>query len=261
MTHACIKNLYKYSSTNIEIIIVDNNSDIQFEHDRACVIRNEKNKGFWDALVQGMQHARNTIVMCMHNDVWIYESEYDSYILDHFRNDTQLAIAGLFGSRGVASNGGRLYPESNMLGYQYGTHGSHHGYYLKTTYPSVVFDSYCMIFDKNKLFSIDYNVPKYHWTDRVITLRLLQAGFHALTLGFAHDHGGSGTALEQKSTGVSTLEALAETLCVEQGLEKQESWDLAYYKYGEQIYKNEFLEFTQGKNQLWVDHTYTLSSR
>lgn len=258
MTKACISTLYHYAGSDIEIVVIDNNSAAPFTHHRVSVIRNEENKGFWDALVQGMHHASNNIVMCIHNDVWMYEPGFDKYILEYFEKDSNLAIAGLFGSRGVASNGARLYPESNMLGYKYGTHGSQHGYFLDSYHPSVVFDSYCMVFDTMKLFDIDYDVPKYHWTDRLITLRLIKAGYHAMTVGLKHDHGNSSTASVSKSSGVSTLEELAETLCRNRGLEKQESWDLSYYKYGESVFRKEFLEFTHGCNQLWVDQDYAL---
>lgn len=268
MTKACISTLYQYAGSDIEIVVIDNNSAAPFTHHRVRVIRNEENKGFWDALVQGMHHASNTIVMCIHNDVFLYEPYFDTHFLRQFEYDPNLAIAGLFGSRGIARNGARLYPESNMLGYKYGTHGSQHGYFLDSYHPSVVFDSYCMVFDTMKLFDIDYDVPKYHWTDRLITLRLIKAGYHAMTVGLKHDHGNSLTALCQAKPQqtdstvvphVSTLEELAETLCRRQGLEKtQETWDMTYYKYGESIFAQEFMTFTRGHETLWVDTDHNL---
>lgn len=259
LTNDCVDQLQSATTQPIDIIIVDNNSEQPFKRSGVTTIYNSWNNGFWDAMVQGIEAAKYPIVMCMHNDVFIYDDQYVEKIVQAFQTDDNLALAGLFGSRGVGVNGARLYPESNMLGLKYGTPWHQHGSHLTTQHPSVVFDSLCMIFDRKKLLTIDTNsIPKYHWTDRVVTLRLLAAGYHALTIGIAHDHGNSQTALAQATPGVSRLEQLAEILCRNQGIEKLESWDLAYYRYGEALFRDEFLAFTNGQHRLWVDECYNL---
>lgn len=254
-TDECIKNLVENAWSDIEIIVVDNASAIPYSSKYADTIYNSKNIGFWPSLLRGIAKARNNIVMCMHNDVFLYDAAFDQRIKAHFQQDDSLALAGIFGARGVAVNGGRIHPEGNMLGYKYGTPQSLHGHVLTGTHPSVVFDSLCMVFDKNKLYGIEYeDIPMHHWTDRLVSLRLLKAGYHALTIGIGFDHGGSWTS-------VKSLNTVAEDFCKSRGLEMMENWDMTLYRYGEKMFQEEFLEFTQGSNELFVDENFQLYAR
>lgn len=265
MTHTCIDTLLEHNEGQepIEIIIIDNKSETAFKRDDVIVIRNEENVGFWGALLQGIRQSTANIVLTMHNDVFVYDHTYQERILHAFASDSKLAIAGFFGARGVTSIGARIHPESNMLGRKYGTHGSLHGAYLETSSPSVVFDSYTLIFDKEKLFTIAYeDIPEYHWTDRVITLRLLAAGYHAVTLGIAHDHGGGQTALRTDPEGTTKMERLAESLCTKHNLEKShESWDNTYYEWGANQFLQEFLAYTKQYHTMWVTDSYVLCTQ
>jgi hypothetical protein len=123
---------------------------------------------------------------------------------------------------------------------------------MTTAHPAVVFDSLAMIFDRNKLYTVEYqDIPPHHWTDRLITLRLIVAGFHALCIGIAHDHGGSFTA-----TGSKTMNTFTEDWCREKGLELNQTWDLTLYWYGEAIFQCEFYAFSHGEKELWVNQAY-----
>ncbi len=252
-TNTCIQHLTENEWGGLEIIIIDNASATPYFHDKAETIYNTKNKGFWPSMLQGIEAARNDIVMCMHNDVFLYDTAFDMRITSAFQADDKLATAGLFGARGVAVNGGRIHPEGNMLGRKYGTAQTLHGHIQTGMHPSVVFDSLCMIFDRTKLYSIEYkDIPPHHWTDLLVTLRLLKAGYRASTIGIAFDHGGGWTS------STKTMNTFIEDWCREKGLELNQNWDYTLYKYGEALFKQEFLEFTQGHNELHVDKDYNL---
>lgn len=247
-TQECIDLLREHATGEIEIIVVDNASTPPYALDNVKVLRNETNIGFWPSLLQGIAAATNNIVLCMHNDVFIHERGYDGRLLNQFATDPKLAIAGFFGARGVQDNGARLHPESNMLGLLYGTPGNLHGHYQDGTFPAVVFDSLAMCFNRDLLYTIDYEtIPPHHWTDRLVTLRLLQKGYHALTVGIAFDHGGGFTS------SAPVYGTFAEDWCKARGLEKGESWDLTLYRVGETMFKQEL-----GCYRLWTKEDHTL---
>lgn len=251
-TDRCIQNLLTMAAKRPEIIIIDNASNVPYANKNCTVIRNEKNAGYWPSMLQGINAAKHNIVMTMHNDVLIWQQRYDEIITAYFDMDDDLAIAGLFGGSGVGLDGGRGNPMGNMLGKEWGMNIRDHGHLMTTAHPAVVFDSLTMIFDRTKLVQVEYrNIPPHHWTDRLITLRLIKAGFHALCIGIAFDHGGSFTAV-----GSTTLNTFTEDWCKAYGLELDQTWDYTLYKYGEAIFKQEFLEITKGAGELWVNQQY-----
>ena len=254
-TDECIKHLVDNAWGELDIIIIDNASFVPYENEHARTIYNTENKGFWPSMLEGIMAAQSNTVVCMHNDVFLFDVAWDVRIQSHFQADDKLAIAGLFGARGVAINGGRIHPEGNMLGRKYGTNQNLHGHVQTGNHPSVVFDSLFMAFDREKLYTIDYEtIPMFHWTDRVVTLRLLKAGFHALTIGIGFDHGGSWTS-------VKSLNTLAEDWCKANNLPMEENWNMTVYKYGERMFREEFLEFTNGATELLVDEKFQLYAR
>jgi glycosyltransferase involved in cell wall biosynthesis len=257
-TNECIDNLFTYSHETPEIIVVDNASTEPYKRDGVKTIRNDVNKGFWPSLLAGMSAAKNDVVLCMHNDVFIWEAGFDQRLETHFDQDDKLAITGFFGARGLAVNGARMFPESNMVAQKYGTHGNLHGNLLLRSHPSVIFDSLSMCFRKSHLAQIDYiNIPPHHWTDRIVTLRLLVAGYHARTVGIAFDHGGGFTS------STPAMGNFTERWCREHNLEQLpgETWDNVLYRVGNAIFAQEFLAFTKGKNELWVQSDYSLQTR
>lgn len=246
-TNECISNLVHYAKEPLDIIIIDNASVDPYSNPHVRVIRNEKNVGFWPSMLQGIAMAESNIILCMHNDVFIWEESYDTRIKAHFAQDLKLAVAGFFGGRGVGIDGGRGHPEGNMLGRKYGTPQNLHGSIQTDTHPAVVFDSLAMIFNRELLYSIDYiDIPPHHWTDRLITFRLVTAGYHALTIGIAFDHGGAFTSSK------TTMNTFTEDWCAEKGLPLLENWDFTLYHYGLNKFQEEFRSVMRDSSQLWV---------
>lgn len=254
MTDECIDNLQQHATGDLDIIVVDNGSPVPYKRDGIRIIYNEENKGFWPSLQQGIAEAYSDIVMTLHNDVLIWEHNFDIRILSHFSKDHLLAIAGLFGASGVGIDGGRGNPESNMLGKKYGTSGTLHGALLTGSHPAVVFDSLCMIFRKRHLELLDPDsLPMHHWCDRLVTLRAVLKGLHCLTIGIAFDHGGGYT-----STKVGTKNNAMEDFCKKNNIPFTESWDLSLYMYGLGMFQKEFraaINHPEAK-VLWVNEAY-----
>lgn len=254
VTDRCLEQLINLAADELDIIIVDNASDESYTHPHrfVTVIRNEKNVGFFPSMLQGIKAAQHKIVMLMHNDVLIWEQYYDQIIEYYFSEDDKLALAGFFGGRGLGSNGGRGNPESNLTGKEWGQNWSLHSHHLDRTHPAVIFDSLCMIVDKEKLATIPHDdIPPHHYTDRLLCVRMLKAGFHLLTIGIAFDHGGSFTA-----TGSNTMNTFTEDFCRSKGLEMNQNWDYTLMLWGHEIFLKEFLELTQGKEQIWVNEQF-----
>lgn len=260
MATECIEHLITLADKLVEIIVIDNASDEVFTHDKVKVIRNEENAGFWPSMLQGIRAANNQYVLCIHSDVIIWEQGYDMRLLMEFHEDEKLGIVGFFGGRGVAPNGGRGHPEGNMIGRKYGTSQEKHGYWLHGKHPAVVFDSLAMMFDRKKLEELNPDeIPPHHWTDRLVTLRMITHGYRALTVGIAHDHMGT------VSYG-ATLNTFAEKWCRSKGLYKipiaaadkmnMNQWELALYWYGEGMFEQELAAFIGDNNQLWVNQNY-----
>lgn len=251
LNNECIEQLTSLAYEQPEIIIVDNASDPPYEHKAAQTIYNAQGNTFWPSMLQGIAQAKNNIVMCMHNDVLIWDEGYDKRIADEFHNDPLLGIAGLFGARGVALNGGRLHPESNMHNLRYGTPGHMHGHLLTGTHPAVVFDSLCMIIDKEKLYTLDYkNIPPHHWTDRILTLSMIIRGYRARTIGIKFDHGGGFTSVR-----AGTMNNPMEAWCKERNIPMMETWDSSVYQYGLVKFQKLFRAHVPG-NELWVTEDY-----
>ena len=77
MTNECIDQLEMNKRGEVEIIVIDNASEVPFERNNITVVRNETNKGFWPSMMQGIEIAKSPIILCMHNDVLIWEQAFD----------------------------------------------------------------------------------------------------------------------------------------------------------------------------------------
>jgi glycosyltransferase involved in cell wall biosynthesis len=267
ITRECVHQLLDLAERKmpIEVIVVDNASDEVFKHPQVKVLRQDTNIGYFPAVLKGIEAAENNIVACIHSDVIIWEPGYDTRIAKAFDEDDLLGIAGFFGGRGVAPNGGRCHPEGNMLARKYGTPQNQHGFWQRGIHSAVVFDSLAMIFNREHLNTLVIDdIPPHHWCDRLITLRMVQAGFHAATLGIGFDHGGGFTSGNSISTFAKDY---CEQFNISPLYDKDRdmmSYDLGIYKRGESMFKEELATTKINGNeighnvQLWANHDYRL---
>lgn len=259
-TNECIDLLVKNSLGDIDIIIIDNGSDIPYTNNSPFVrvIRNNKNIGFWPSMLQGMDVAHYNIVLAMHNDCFIYSPAFDQLILKEFEADPLLCTAGFFGGKGVGFDGSRGYPMGRMQGRKYGQSQDHHGYWIDTPTPAIVFDSLAMIFRRDLLQTLEpATIPPHHWSDRIVSLRTFFAGYHSLCIPVEFDHGGSFTAV-----GTNALNTFTEDWCRERGLELNQTWDNTLYQYGLQQFQREWISaITDKYDQIWLDKDYNVLVR
>lgn len=256
LTYRALQNLDLYSDDSTEFILVDNGSVHPYPLlDCDHIIRNEQNIGVFPAVLQGLAAAENNIVLVMHNDVLIHEQGFDRRILNEFANDPLLGIAGFFGGRGVSENGGRDYAESNMQGKEWGMSYHQHSHLLTDTHPAVVFDSLALIFNRDifyKVFPPDEQalIAPHHWFDRICTLGIVMAGYHALTIGIAFDHFGGGTSVAN-----TAFSDFTERWVKEKGLPLEQNADYTMYMYGERYFRNRW----RGKFPVRVNKDFSLT--
>lgn len=198
------------------------------------VFHNRVNRAGYGALLQVLPLADYDIVLWMHNDVLIHEKGWDKRIIKAFEDDPLLGIAGFFGAPGVASNGGRIGSMGNMLGKVWGSPQEHHGQVMTGIYPAVVFDSLAIIIRRSifEALAINHNdVPPHHWNDRILPLLFVDAGYHAATIGIAHDHHSGVSSLGEK------YRELAERWSREHNVPFQRDWDYTFYSAGERYFR------------------------
>ncbi len=226
----------------VEIIVYDNASKEPYHPFIVCdngwcnninVIRNELNVAGYGALLDTLPQAKNDVILWMHNDVLVHEVGWDTRIINEFKNDPLLGIAGFFGGYGVADNGGRIGSMGNMLGKVWGTPQSAHGQVMTDTHPAVVFDALAIIINRPLFNKLDKpeGIPLHHWNDRILPLLFVLQGYHALTIGIAFDHKGGVSSLGD------TYRELAERWSKQHNVAFEKDWDFTFYNAGEQLFR------------------------
>ena len=77
----CIERIRKYTKGDYELILIDNGSTFGAEEIQKAAdiyIRNETNLGFGKACNQGFRAAKGEWIVCMNNDVYVYEGWLES---------------------------------------------------------------------------------------------------------------------------------------------------------------------------------------
>lgn len=78
----CIRRIKEYTKQDeCELILIDNGSDFgseEIEKDADICIKNEENLGFGKACNQGFRRASGDWIVCMNNDVFVYEGWIDA---------------------------------------------------------------------------------------------------------------------------------------------------------------------------------------
>lgn len=217
ITANCLSKLAAYTTRDIELILIDNGSDENYEEQAKEIIRsshldikfvrNENNIGVLPTFKQGLDEAAGDILVYIHNDVLLHERAWNERIEQAFHEDAQLGMAGLFGARGVHPDGGREGSMSHMIGQEWGIcechrpAAMHHGELMVNIYPAAVFDGVGMFFrrsvlqdlaDHSDLFE-DWRAP-HHFYDRIMSLKVLERGYHMCVIGIKFDHYSGATA-------------------------------------------------------------------
>lgn len=206
LTRSLLENLAEVSTaTNFRVVILDNASDTPYEQTAYAdlsievdVIRYEKNKGFYAPLLDLCLMYPDDLIGLSHNDVRLYEKDWNLRMAQCFAEDPKLKLVGLVGSNQVDERGGRgggtFCNFRGAPGYQLPSTGYKASYLL----PSACLDSLFMMFSRDAVSLLDEdwaNLPLAHFYDRIWPLRLVEKGYHVGTLGVECDHMGGMTTV------------------------------------------------------------------
>lgn len=199
LTIKCLDHLFDNAKEQLHIILIDNASVLPYTQLSVpypvSIVRNARNVGMIESLRQGMVLATSEHVIYMHNDVFIQEKGFDTRIIRAFEDDEDLALLGFFGALGIGADGGRIYPFSNMVGKEIGSHGREHGSYMNKLCYSAVLDGLALIFNKAAYDSVGLPCSVYHhFYDKMIPLHYWLHGWKVATIGIAFDHGSGFTS-------------------------------------------------------------------
>lgn len=150
---------------------------------------NEQNVG----LIQSCQFAyeqaleRGYDILCLtHNDVWIYEKNWDEYILFQFAEHKRLGGIGLFGSKGCGREGHRLDTFGSLI------EMSGHGRKMtRGTEPAVTFDGFFMAFSMQMLKEsggFDQRYQWHHMYDLDASLTSIKLGYKNIVINLPCHH-------------------------------------------------------------------------
>lgn len=265
VTKRCLEVLIQHAGEPLQIILIDNGSPDLFPlrdvpsraGNHVTYLRNPENLGTLESLRQALDAATEPVLVHMHNDVLIHEDGWDRRIREAFEADPQLALAGFFGAPTVGPDGGRVGAHSNMVGLEWGSAWTPHGAHLTDLAPACIFDSLCMIWRVAALrqIGIPDDYPPHHWYDRLLSVRTIDAGWHAATIGIAFDHAGSLTHGKPETQ----WHAFADRWCRAHGIDPGDNSDHAVYHYGETLFVETYgrrLPLTIGPHYqaLWAEH-------
>lgn len=180
------------TSDDTEIMIIDNGSTDKYENfvvrylkpKRLNYIRNDSNIGLVKTMQQAYENTFSDILAVVHNDVYIYEKNWDQRLISYFKEIPKLGGIGLFGSQGCGPIGERLQDVprqdiaagmSNML------EAEIHGMRLNQPWRSAaIFDGFAMIFSMEMLKKgkgFDQRYLYHHLYDRDASLESLRRGY------------------------------------------------------------------------------------
>ena len=194
---------FKYmSSRDVTWLVIDNGSTDPVEAFirkyikpyRLNYIRNEENIGMVKTLQQIYENCQTDVLAITHNDVFIYEPQWDKLVTKVFKDDDKVGAAGFFGAQGCGPIGERIQdtPPGYAAGMSNMLEAELHGMRMNDfVHPAAIFDGFMMIFRKSMLDKVngfDQNYQYHHLYDRDASLTSLALGYHNVTLGIPSHH-------------------------------------------------------------------------
>lgn len=191
------------TSDDVEFMIIDNGSTDKYEDfllhylrpKRLNYIRNEKNVGLLKSIQIAYENCTTELLALTHNDVMIYEKDWDRRIASYFRDMPDLGGAGLFGAQGCGPIGERIQDVpsihvaagmSNML------EAELHGLRMRQPWRSAaIFDGFMMVFRMEmlkKAGGVDQRYKYHHIYDRDMSLMSLAMGYKNIVVNVPCHH-------------------------------------------------------------------------
>lgn len=196
--------LLKYiSSDDVEFIFIDNGSTDKYEDfilhylrpKRMQYIRNKENVGLVRSMQIAYENCNTEILAITHNDVLVYEKDWDKRVASYFEKMPDVGAAGFFGSQGCGPIGERIQdvPHSGvMAGMSNMLEAEIHGFRMHEEWkPAAIFDGLMMIFRMEMLKKgggFDQQYKYHHIYDRDASLESLKRGYKNIVINVPCHH-------------------------------------------------------------------------
>ena len=195
--------LVQNTSEDVEYMVIDNGStdDIvgffrkTLRPKRLNYIRNEENIGLIKTYQQIYENCETPYLAIIHNDVFIYEKDWDKRVVSVFEKMSKVGLMGFFGAQGCGPHGERIQNvptaayaagASNMLEW------NKHGLLLNSEYmPASIMDGFALMFRMEMLKKnngMDMNYQYHHLYDRELGLVSLALGYDNIVLNVYCHH-------------------------------------------------------------------------
>lgn len=202
--------LLKYNThPSTEWLVIDNGSTDPVEEfitrtvkpKRLNYLRNEENIGMVATYNQIFSLATTDLVAILHNDVFVFEKDWDQRVVRSFESLDKLGALGFFGAQGVGPIGERIqdpeYP-GQMAGISNMLEGAKHGLLLREPYRAcAILDGFAMVFNTEmikKAGGLDQKYLYHHLYDRDLPLTSLSLGYKNIVLNVPCHHQSGVTA-------------------------------------------------------------------
>lgn len=195
---------FRYNTSDkTEWMIIDNGSTDPVEEfvfkflrpKRVNYIRNEQNQGMLKTLQQAYENCETEVLALTHNDVLIYEKNWDERILSYFRKMPKLGGVGFFGAQGCSKIGERIQEASRRnvrAGMSNMLEAEKHGQRMDKEYRSAaIFDGFFMAFRMEmlkKAGGFDQRYHYHHIYDRDASLESLRHGYKNIVVNVPCHH-------------------------------------------------------------------------
>ena len=194
---------FKYmTSEDTEFMIIDNGSTDPYEDwvrkslkpKKLNYIRNEGNLGMLKTLQQAYENCETDLIAISHNDVLVYEKDWDKRVSSYFEEMPDLGGVGFFGTQGCGPIGERIQDVapgvcaglSNMM------EAEIHGARLDRPWRSAaIFDGFMQIFRMEvlkKSNGFDQRYHYHHLYDRDAALEVIKHGYKNIVVDVPCHH-------------------------------------------------------------------------
>jgi len=195
--------LKNITSEDVEFIFIDNGSTDDYESflirtlkpKKMQYIRNKHNLGVIPTMQQAYEACTSDVLALTHNDVLVYEKDWDKRVLKYFEEMPDVGAAGFFGAQGCGPIGERIQDVpvpgiaagfSNML------EAEQHGMRMSKGWkPAAIFDGFMMLFRMEMLKKgngFDMNYKHHHLYDRDASLESIKRGYKNIVVDVPCHH-------------------------------------------------------------------------
>jgi GT2 family glycosyltransferase len=191
------------TSEDTEWLIIDNGSTDPIEDfilkfikpKRMNFIRNESNVGLVKSYQQAYENCTTEFLAITHNDVFVFEKDWDKRVVKLFEEMPDLGGVGFFGSAGCGPVGERIQDvkySGQMAGLSNMLEAEVHGMRLDKEWEYVsIFDGFMMIFRMEMLKKVggfDQRYKYHHIYDRDASLESLRQGYKNIVVNVPCHH-------------------------------------------------------------------------